>query len=63
VAVNPIQLQKYLRGIEYPARKEDLIRHAEQHGADGHVLATLRAIPEREYNGPNAVSEAVGAET
>ncbi|HTF54776.1 MAG TPA: DUF2795 domain-containing protein [Pseudonocardia sp.] len=63
MAVNPIQLQKYLREVDYPARKEDLIRHAEQHGADENVLTTLRAIPEREYNGPNAVSEAVGAET
>ncbi|MCW2719568.1 MAG: hypothetical protein QOG20_366 [Pseudonocardiales bacterium] len=58
MAVNPVQLQKFLRGVDYPARKEDLVRHAEQQGADEEVLDTLRRIPDREYDGPNAVSAA-----
>lgn len=59
MAVNPVQLQKFLRGVDYPARKDDLVRHAEQQGADQEVLDTLRRIPDREYDGPNAVSAAV----
>lgn len=59
MAVNPVQLQKFLRGMDYPARKDDLVRHAEQQGADQQVLDTLRRILDREYNGPNAVSAAV----
>ena len=28
--INPIQLQKYLKGMDYPARKADLIKRADQ---------------------------------
>ncbi|MHA6794346.1 DUF2795 domain-containing protein [Pseudonocardia bannensis] len=59
MAVNPIQLQKFLRGMDYPARRDELVRHAEQQGADQQVLDALRRIPDREYDGPNAVSAAV----
>jgi hypothetical protein len=62
MAVNPIQLQKFLGGVDYPAQKDDLVRHAERHGADKDALDTLRRIPDRQYDGPNAVSAAVGAE-
>jgi hypothetical protein len=54
---NPIQMQKFLGGIDYPASKDDLVRHAEQQGADKDVLDNLRKMPDREYNGPNAVSQ------
>jgi hypothetical protein len=62
MAVNPIQLQKFLGGVDYPAQKDDLVRHAEQHGADKEAVDALRRIPDRQYDGPNAVSAAVGAE-
>ncbi|MDT7684805.1 MAG: hypothetical protein QOG57_5115 [Pseudonocardiales bacterium] len=62
MAVNPIQLQKFLGGVDYPAQKDDLVRHAERHGVDKEALDTLRRIPDRQYDGPNAVSAAVGAE-
>ncbi|GDY29017.1 DUF2795 domain-containing protein [Gandjariella thermophila] len=55
----PIQVQKFLSGVDYPASKEDLVRHAEQHGADRQVLDALRSIPERRYNGPNAISKEI----
>lgn len=32
--VNPIQLQKHLKGVDYPATKEDLLQHAKDQGAD-----------------------------
>jgi hypothetical protein len=54
---NPIQMQKFLSGVDYPASKDDLVRHAEQQGADSDVLNNLRKMPNREYNGPNAVSQ------
>lgn len=54
---NPIQMQKFLGGVDYPAHRDDLVRHAESHGADKEVLDNLRKIPDREYDGPNAVSK------
>lgn len=59
MAVNPIQLQKYLSGIDYPAKKQDLIRTAEKHGADDNVLETLKSLKRDDFNSPNDVSEAL----
>lgn len=56
---NPIQVQKFLGGIDYPASKDDILRSAQDSGADDEVLDALRGIPDREYDGPTAVSEAV----
>lgn len=58
--VNPIQLQKFLGGIDYPADKSMLVSHAEQSGADENSLAVLRQLPMDRFNSPNDVSEAVG---
>ena len=56
---NPIQLQKNLKGVDYPATPQDLVKVAKSHGADNDVVDALQRIPDREYDGPNAVSQAV----
>ncbi|WP_019808245.1 DUF2795 domain-containing protein [Saccharomonospora halophila] len=53
---DPIRMQKYLSGVDYPAGRDDLVRHAQDEGADDEVLDHLRTIPDRTYDGPNAVS-------
>lgn len=58
--MNPIQLQKHLSGIDYPAGKQDLIDTAREQGADEEVLSTLERLPDRQYDGPNSVSAEVG---
>jgi hypothetical protein len=58
-APNPIQVQKYLGGIDYPASKDDIVRTAEEQGADQDVMDALNGIPDREYDGPTALSQAV----
>ncbi|RWZ61581.1 DUF2795 domain-containing protein [Labedella populi] len=58
-APNPIQVQKYLGGIDYPASKDDIVSAAESSGADENVLEALRSIPDQEYDAPTAVSSAV----
>lgn len=55
---NPIQMQKYLSGVDYPCDKDQLVEHARSQGADDAVLSGLEQIPDRTYDGPNAVSEA-----
>ncbi|WP_067181465.1 DUF2795 domain-containing protein [Microtetraspora niveoalba] len=56
---NPIQLQKDLKGVDYPAKQSDLVKAARDHGAKKEVVSALEKIPDREYDGPNAVSKAV----
>lgn len=58
--VNPIQLQKFLKGLDYPVRKEDLIARAAELGADQNVCDTLKELPDEVYEAPIDVSEAVG---
>ena len=58
--VNPIQVQKFLKGMEYPASKQDVIEHARQQGADENVCSTLEQMPEDEFETPADVSKAIG---
>ena len=57
--VNPIQAQKFLGGMNYPAGKDEIVQHAEGQGADDDILSVLRQIPDRQYDGPNAVSHEI----
>jgi hypothetical protein len=52
----PIEVQKYLSGVDYPVTKENLLAKARDNGAGADVLTALRKLPERDHNGPNAVS-------
>ncbi len=58
--VNPIQMQKYLKGMDYPANKQELLEHAKKGGADENICATLERLPDEEYETPADVSKAVG---
>jgi len=57
--VSPIDIQKALGGIDYPAKKEDIIKHAQDKGGDSEVNDALKKIEDREYEGPSGVSAAV----
>ena len=58
-APNPIQVQKFLGGVDYPATRETLLSHAKDSGADSNVLDALGNSPDKEYDSPTAVSSAV----
>jgi hypothetical protein len=60
-SVNPVQVEKYLKGVDYPANKNDLVKHAQQQGADQQVLETLKQLPDRTFEGPAGVSKAIGS--
>lgn len=58
--VNPIQLQKALKGTKYPASKKDLLKSAEQNNADDNIRSMLKNLPEEQYNRPSDVSKQIG---
>jgi hypothetical protein len=60
VSINPIQIQKFLKGVDYPASKNDLLKNAERQGADEDVRGTLERLPDEEYESPADVSQALG---
>jgi hypothetical protein len=61
MAVNPKDVEKFLKGVDYPATKEDLVKHAQQtQEALPRVIEALNQLPDQTYDGPIAVSKAVG---
>jgi hypothetical protein len=60
MAINPIQVQKFLGGIDYPTSKQDLIKTAQKHGADSAAMETIKSLTWDRFNSPNDVSEAIG---
>lgn len=58
--VNPIQLEKHLKGLDYPAKKADIIKQAEQQGADEDAKSALQQLPDQTYDSPTAISKAIG---
>lgn len=59
--VNPIQLQKFLKGMEYPASKDEVLRKAEENGADDDVRSSLETLPDGEtFETPADVSKHLG---
>ena len=57
--VNPVQVQKFLDGVDYPVGKTDLVEQARRNRADRNVLSALEGLPERQDKGPTEVSEAL----
>jgi hypothetical protein len=57
--VSPIDIQKALGGMDYPATKEDIVKHAQEHGGGKDVIEALQGIDDREYDGPSGVSQSV----
>jgi hypothetical protein len=58
--VSPAEVEKSLKGVDYPAKKQDLVKHAQKQGADQDVIDTLKELPEEEFNSPIDVTKAIG---
>ncbi len=49
----PGNFERYLRGIEFPIGKRELLRRLEQNGAPGAVVNQVgKRLPEEEYRSP-----------
>jgi Protein of unknown function (DUF2795) len=59
--VNPIEVQKHLKGMSYPATKDDVVSTAEQNGADDELVSQLRGLEKEEFSGPDDVMRSLGS--
>lgn len=57
---SPAQVQKELKGVDYPASKQDLLNQVGNSGKSKEVRNLLEQIPDKKYNSPVEVSKAVG---
>ena len=58
--LDPIEMQKHLKGMDYPASRDDLVAKAEENGADASLLAQLRGTGNQQFTGPDDVMKALG---
>ena len=49
------EVQKALKGVDYPASKDELADHADRNGADRELVYALRGMGKSSFDGPNAV--------
>ena len=60
MATNPVQVEKFLSGMDYPASKQDVVNYARGKGADENTLNTLQKMPGTSFDSPVDISEAIG---
>ncbi len=56
---NPIDVQKHLKGVSYPASGEDLASAARSNDAPGELVDKLRSFGDEEFSGPDDVQAAL----
>jgi hypothetical protein len=59
---SPSAIQKHLKGIRYPASKQDLIDRARANLASQEVIRSLERLPGDEFGGPQDVMKLYAAE-
>lgn len=57
--ISPIDLQKALKGADYPASSDDLVSLAKSNGADDAVVERISRSGAKQFDGPNDVQKAV----
>ncbi|MGV9275459.1 DUF2795 domain-containing protein [Streptomyces griseosporeus] len=57
--LSPTDLQKALKGMNYPTDKEHLVEQARKNKADDRIVRSLDGLKEDSFDGPNEVQKAV----
>ncbi|MFR0357292.1 DUF2795 domain-containing protein [Streptomyces sediminimaris] len=58
-SISPIDLQKALKGANYPASRDDLVNLAQENGAEGTIVEKISHSDAAEFGGPDDVQKAV----
>lgn len=58
--VNPIEVQKHLGGVDYPATRDELAETARSNGADDDVVRAISELRDDEFDGPDTVMRRLG---
>ncbi len=57
---SPAAIERYMKGIHFPANKDDLVNRAKENGAPSDVLHVLDRFEDKDYNSPIDISKEVG---
>ena len=56
---SPIDIQRALGGVDYPASRSELVETARRHQADESIVGLIERLPDRDYDGPTAVTKEI----
>ncbi|MEL7669529.1 DUF2795 domain-containing protein [Methanobacterium sp.] len=56
------EIEKSLKGISFPANKQDLVQQAKKNNASQNVLQAIENLPEDKFKSPTDVAKAWGEE-
>jgi hypothetical protein len=59
-AVSAAEVQKFLKGMDYPAGKKEIVSQAKKNKAPKAVLGVLNKIDDQQFNSTTDVSKAIG---
>jgi len=57
---SPANVERYLKGIHYPAQKKDLIECAQNNNAPEDIMNVINRFEEREYKATTDVAKEIG---
>jgi hypothetical protein len=60
VDVNPIEVQRHLKGVDYPAARDDVVSAARKNDAPDDIVSALEAMADEQFDGPDDVMRALG---
>jgi hypothetical protein len=55
-------VEHYLKGVQFPATRQDLIDLANRNGAEPHVIDVIKALPDEEYGSVTEIMKGYGEE-
>lgn len=56
--MSPAEVERFLKGVDYPVRKADLVKHVQQEMQQ--VLEVLQKLPDETFQRPTDVAKAFG---
>lgn len=56
---SPAAVERYLKGVDFPCDKDDLIEQARGNGAPSDVIHVMEGFSEKEYGSPVDVAKEV----
>lgn len=57
---NPVGIAKFLKGVDFPVDKQQLLQHAKQQGAMQEVIQSIQQLEDRQYNSMSDVEKSFG---
>lgn len=60
---SPANVAYYLKGIDFPANREQILKHAEGNGAESAVLDKIKQLPDTDYEDMADVMKGYGEES